>query len=107
MEVKFKKLSENAVAPKQGTVGSAGFDLTAARVEDRGDCIAYFTDIATEIPEGYFGLLFPRSSIVKTGLQLGNSVGVLDRDFRGNISFVFIQKTPFIDKNESLIYNII
>lgn len=92
MIVKFKKLSELGKKPRRSTDGAAGYDLYAARVEDRGDSVAYYTDIATEIPEGYAGLLFPRSSIVKTGMHLGNGVGVLDRDYRGNISFVFYKR---------------
>lgn len=92
MIVKFKKLSELGQKPRRSTDGAAGYDLYAARVEDRGDSVAYYTDIATEIPEGYAGLLFPRSSIVKTGMHLGNGVGVLDRDYRGNISFVFYKR---------------
>jgi dUTP pyrophosphatase len=42
-----------------------------------------------EIPPGYVGLLFPRSSITKKNFVLGNSVGVIDSDYRGEITFVF------------------
>lgn len=91
-DIKFKLLSKNAKKPFQATTGSAGYDLFAAKIEDRGDAVVYYTDIATEIPEGFAGLLLPRSSIVKTGMHLGNSVGLLDRDFRGNISFVFYKR---------------
>ena len=91
-KVKFKLLSKDAKAPYKATVGSAGWDMYAARMEDLGDRIVYYTDIATEIPDGYAGLLLSRSSIVKTGLHLGNGVGLLDRDFRGNISFVFYKR---------------
>ena len=91
-KVKFKLLSKDAKAPYQATVGSAGWDMYAAKMEDFGDRVVYYTDVATEIPEGYAGLLLSRSSIVKTGLHLGNGVGLLDRDFRGNISFVFYKR---------------
>ncbi len=47
------------------------------------------SDIAVEIPAGYVGLLFPRSSVCKTGLRLTNSVGVIDSDYRGGITAVF------------------
>jgi dUTP pyrophosphatase len=45
--------------------------------------------IALEIPEGFVGLVFPRSSIRKTGLQLSNSVGVIDSGYRGELQATF------------------
>lgn len=89
LKIKFKKLNSNAVMPKQGTTGAAGFDLTAVSLEKNETMLKYDTGIAVEIPPGYVGLLFPRSSVCKTGLSLANSVGVIDQDFRGSISFVF------------------
>ena len=89
MKIKFKKMNPNAVIPKQGTAGAAGFDLTAVSVEKKETMLKYDTGISVEIPPGYVGLLFPRSSVCKTGLSLANSVGVIDQDFRGSISFVF------------------
>ena len=44
-----------------------------------------------EIPVGYVGLLFPRSSISNYDLTLSNSVGVVDSGYRGNIKFRFKQ----------------
>jgi dUTP pyrophosphatase len=49
----------------------------------------YLTGIAIEIPEGYVGLMFPRSSISKTKQILSNHVGVIDSGFRGEIRFRF------------------
>jgi dUTP pyrophosphatase len=45
--------------------------------------------IALEIPNGFVGLVFPRSSIRKTGLQLSNSVGVIDSGYRGELQATF------------------
>jgi dUTP pyrophosphatase len=45
--------------------------------------------IALEIPEGFVGLVFPRSSIRKTKLQLSNSVGVIDSGYRGELQATF------------------
>jgi dUTP pyrophosphatase len=92
MKVKFKKLREDATIPTRATDGSAGFDLTA--VEDLTPCskygtYSYKTGIAVEIPEGYVGLLVPRSSIFKVGLSLCNSCGIIDWDFRGGIELKF------------------
>jgi len=51
--------------------------------------VTYDTGLSMEIPEGYVGLLFPRSSISKTTLSLANSVGVIDSGYRGSIMFKF------------------
>lgn len=94
VEVKFKKTSNLAKDPIRMTNGACGADLTAAtetlRTELTGPCIEYDTHIAVEIPKGYVGLVFPRSSITtKTTLSLGNCVGVIDSDYRGTIKFQF------------------
>lgn len=91
MKIKFKKLVDGAVAPKQGSKAAAGFDLTATSKKWNREFSVweYGTGIAVEIPEGYAGFLFPRSSIYKTGFSLTNSVGLIDRDFRGEIMAKF------------------
>ena len=91
MQIKFKKLNKDAVMPKRGTVGSAGFDLTATS-KQRIDLYhtKFGTGIAVEIPKGYVGLVFPRSSCYKQGMLLSNCVGVIDSDYRGEISAVFL-----------------
>lgn len=93
MKVNIKKLSDNAVIPTRGTPFSAGMDLTATKVrvveESDHGYVEYGTDLAFEIPEGHVGLLFPRSSISKTGMILSNSVGVIDSDYRGEVTMRF------------------
>lgn len=90
MIVKFKKLVENAVTPTYAHNTDAGMDLTAvSRNIDAQGNIVYGTGIAVEIPQGYVGLLFPRSSIAKTDLSLSNAVGVIDSGYRGEITFKF------------------
>lgn len=90
MKVKVKKLSKEAVIPVYSSDNAAGLDLVATSKEynDLGD-LTYGTGLAIEIPEGYMGLLFPRSSISKTSLSLRNSVGVIDSDYRGEILLKF------------------
>lgn len=94
LEVKFKKLSENAVTPFYNHEGfDAGLDLTAIsesinQTHDYG-YIEYGTGLAIEIPKGYVGLLFPRSSISKTGMMLANSVGVVDHGYSGEVKLRF------------------
>jgi dUTP pyrophosphatase len=90
MEVKIKKLKPNAVIPTYAKDGDAGMDLVATEIlKDTPEQITYGTGIALEIPYGFVGLVFPRSSIRKTGLQLSNSVGVIDSGYRGELQATF------------------
>lgn len=90
MQVRVKKLHEDAVIPAYGKPGDAGLDLTATSIEkDSYGNVVYGTGLAIEIPEGYVGLIFPRSSNSKTDLYLTNHVGVVDSGYRGEIMFKF------------------
>lgn len=90
MKVKIKKLHKDAVIPKYAKDGDAGLDLTATSIKhDKDGNIVYGTGLAFEIPKGYVGLLFPRSSNAKTNLYLTNSVGVLDSGYRGEVMFKY------------------
>lgn len=93
MKVRIKRLSENAVIPTYANPGDAGLDLVATyvKVEDHNKYgfFEYGTGLAVEIPEGYIGLIFPRSSISKTGMMLANAVGVIDSSYRGEIKLRF------------------
>ena len=91
MKVKVKKLHPDAVIPKYAKPGDAGLDLTAVSEtwNETNTMVTYDTGLSIEIPEGYVGLLFPRSSISKTKLALTNSVGVIDSGYRGPIMFKF------------------
>jgi len=86
MEIRIKKLSEGAVIPQYSKQGDAGLDLTAtSRRMDPTGFIEYGTGLAVEIPTGYVGLVFPRSSISKVNMQLCNAVGVIDSGYRGEL----------------------
>ena len=90
MEVKIKKLSSDAVIPTYAKPGDAGLDLHAVDIHyDENDNIVYKTGLAFEIPEGYVGLIFPRSSNRKTDMYLTNSVGVIDSGYRGEVAVSF------------------
>lgn len=89
MIVRFKKLSERAVTPQYAKPGDAGMDMVATSLVKSEVFYEYGTDIAVEIPEGYVGLLFPRSSISKTKQILANHVGVVDSGYRGEVKFRF------------------
>ena len=90
MELKIKRLTEDAILPIRAHKCDAGIDLTCTTItQEINDCgqliIVYHTGLAVEIPEGYVGLLFPRSSIASKSLSLTNSVGVIDSGYRGEI----------------------
>lgn len=75
-----------AVIPTYAKPGDAGMDLIATSINtDNDDYIEYGTGLAIEIPDGYVGLIFPRSSNSKKDLLLCNSVGVIDSGYRGEI----------------------
>lgn len=89
MQVKIKKIHPDAVIPVYAKEGDAGLDLTATEIIFHQSYISYKTGLAIEIPKGYVGLLFPRSSNCKKQLLLTNSVGVIDSGYRGEIEFRF------------------
>ncbi len=90
MNVKIKKLSENAVLPTYGSPYAAGADLYALCegdvVIEAGKTVMLHTGIALEIPCGYAGLIYARSGLAsKKGLAPANKVGVVDADYRGEV----------------------
>lgn len=103
MRVKIKRLDRDAVIPKYAKIGDAGLDLVATNIKENTTFqITYGLGIALEIPEGFVGLVFPRSSIRNTELTLSNSVGVVDSGYRGELQATF-KKTNGLD---SISYNI-
>lgn len=90
MLINIKKLHPNAVIPTYAKPDDAGMDLVAVSMDDSNEhYIEYGTGIAMEIPEGYVGLVFPRSSNSKKDLQLCNAVAVIDSGYRGEIKLRF------------------
>lgn len=95
--MKVKKLSPDAVLPSRAHATDAGFDLVAVsrKVDDDG-AVVYGTGLAFEIPEGYVGLVFPRSSVAKKDVILSNCVGVVDSGYRGEVMAKFKLLDPLI-----------
>jgi len=103
MKVRIKKLNENAVIPSYAKDGDAGMDLVATRIISNTTFdISYGTDLAMEIPNGFVGLVFPRSSIRKYELVLSNSVGVIDSGYRGELQATFKKENGL----DSLVYKV-
>ena len=109
-DLKIKKLNETATIPTYGTEYSAGADLYAALENDieikPGETIMIGTKLAMEIPTGFVGLIFARSSLgSKKGLAPANKVGVIDSDYRGEVKvplFNHSNSTQTITKNERI-----
>jgi len=95
--VKVKKLVPEAVIPSYSKVGDAGMDLTITKeIENTSFSVSYGFGIAIEIPKGYVGLVFPRSSVRNQDLILSNCVGVIDSGYRGELQATF-KKTNGLD----------
>jgi len=90
-KMKLKRLRTGAVLPHRATKGSAGYDLYAC-IDDPvtvgpGETVKLPTGWAMEIPSGYVGYIFARSSMgAKYGVVPANGVGVIDSDYRGEVS---------------------
>lgn len=110
INVKVKRLSDDAVIPQYATEGSAGFDLIAIEdvIIEPGETKLVPTGLAFEIPQGYEIQIRPRSGVsLKTALRVVNSPATIDSDFRGEVK-VIIENTSdnsdnFVDFTEGLI----
>ena len=88
--MRVKKLRENATVPTYGSVEAAGADLYACLEAEitiePGKTVFVPTGLAMEVPKGYAGLIYARSSLgTKRGLAPANKVGVIDSDYRGEV----------------------
>lgn len=107
MKVKIKRLVSEAVMPHRAHASDAGWDLVAvSRKMDADGAVVYGTGLAMEIPEGYVGLVFPRSSVAKKDLVLSNCVGVIDSGYRGEVMAKFKLLDPLVKHDEYHWYDI-
>lgn len=85
-------VEDKEFVPTKGTEKSAGYDLYSLEnmFIPQGQKREINTKVSVEIPEGYFGLLCPRSSMGKKGFSLVNTIGIIDSDYRGQIILHFI-----------------
>jgi dUTP pyrophosphatase len=106
LSVKVKKLVENAVIPKYSKEDDAGMDLTITSIiSETTTDVTYGFGVALEIPKGFVGLVFPRSSVRKYDLSLSNCVGVIDSGYRGEIQATF-RKTNWLKGDNSEKYQV-
>lgn len=88
MQIRFKKLHPDAKLPLRGSNGAAGYDIFCHDVDVMGDIFAYSTGLAVEIPEGYCGIIYPRSSGAFRALAMHGPT-VIDSDYRGEIVIMY------------------
>ncbi|MBQ5995316.1 MAG: dUTP diphosphatase [Clostridia bacterium] len=107
LKINAVKLREDARLPSRATDGSAGADLYAAcdeHITEIGphETVLVHTGLAFEIPDGYVGLVFARSSLgTKRGLAPANKVGVIDSDYRGEVMVSLHNHTDITQKIEN------
>jgi dUTP pyrophosphatase len=91
-------MTENAVTPTKANPTDTGFDITLiSKIKTDGDVEFYGTGLKITPADGWAFLLFPRSSISKTGYMYANSVGVIDSTYTGEV-MVALRK---VDKDAS------
>lgn len=95
--MRVKPLHRNFFMPTQGTEGAGAFDIYMP-VEGyvcHNQAKTVGLGFAAEVPKGYVALLLPRSSSGgKHGLELNNTCGVIDSDYRGEWKAVLRTKSP-------------
>ena len=94
-KIRVKRLCPQAVLPSYGSAFAAGADLYACLegpvTIEPGETYWVSTGISLEIPQGYAGLIYARSSMgTKRGLAPANKVGVIDSDYRGEVRVVLL-----------------
>jgi dUTP pyrophosphatase len=95
LEIKCVLSEDNSAVPKHATDYSAGIDLHVLNIKDKDEKLVnsldkdtnyiVHTGVSIAIPEGYFGMLVPRSSWAKKGMTILNSPGIIDSDYRGEL----------------------
>lgn len=99
------KIVDDRVKPemiKYQTDGSAAIDLYCFKT-DENNPEKFTTGIAVKIPEGYVGLIMPRSSTGRKDISLKNTVGVIDEDFTGTITYELFNRKGHMDEKVKII----
>lgn len=96
-DFKYRLTDKNAKDPFKSRQSDSGFDLTLIKkVKENGEIIMYDTCVQVQPPKGYYFDVIPRSSIIKSGYILANSVGIIDSEYTGNIYVPLIK----VDKSK-------
>src|SRR5919202_2868356 len=88
LQVPFRRIRPGAAMPQRAHTGDAGYDLRSVEEAELapGGRALVRTGISVAIPEGYAGLVLPRSGLaVRHGISLVNTPGLIDSGYRGEI----------------------
>lgn len=97
MELRFARLTDDAILPTRAHPGDAGLDLYASEAAHigPGERWGVGTGVAVEIPEGHAGLVLPRSGLAREfGISLVNSPGLIDSGYRGELRVLLLNTDP-------------
>ena len=97
LRVAFRRLVPDARVPERAHAGDAGYDLRAVEGAELmpGGRAVVGTGVSLAIPEGYAGLVLPRSGLaVRHGVSLVNTPGLIDSGYRGEILVPLINHDP-------------
>ncbi|MDP8957071.1 MAG: dUTP diphosphatase [Actinomycetota bacterium] len=97
MKLPFQRLTGDASLPSYARAGDAALDLAAAADVEvaPGERALIPTGVAVAIPEGFGGLVLPRSGLAsRQGLTLSNSPGLIDSGYRGEVTCAVVNLDP-------------
>lgn len=101
MTLQFARLREEARKPTRAHDGDAGYDLYAveAATIGPGERASVGTGVAVAIPDGWAGLVLPRSGLAaRHGITLPNAPGLIDSGYRGEVRVLLLNtdaRDPF------------
>ena len=85
-DVRYARMTADALPLLKHRASDSGYDIAIVGISKQvGDVTLYRTGVKVQPPDGYYFDLIPRSSIIKTGYALANSVGVIDRTYTGEV----------------------
>jgi deoxyuridine 5'-triphosphate nucleotidohydrolase len=101
--IKYIKIHDNAVKPMKANYSDVGFDLTTIGIHKQINkkTILCNTGIKLDIPVGYYVEIAPRSSIIKSGYMLANSIGIIDCSYKGEL---FVALTKIDDESPDIAF---
>ncbi|MCA3748880.1 MAG: dUTP diphosphatase [Rubrobacter sp.] len=97
LKVPFRRLVPGASPPERAHAGDAGYDLRAVEEAELppGGRALVRTGLSVAIPEGYAGLVLPRSGLAsRHGVSLANAPGLIDPGYRGEVRIPLINHDP-------------
>ena len=98
VDVPFKYVltdPQNGIPPQRARPSDSGFDLSIIAIRKKiGNMVMYGTGVAVQPPTGFYFDLVPRSSIIKKGYMLANSIGIIDQAYTGEIMVPLVKIDP-------------